>query len=137
MRRIELTGADLQTCYEPPIYAGDIIAQEVVLQNVREFHPGQPGGSTVTKKYVVYNRIPTYIWPVRVNFPPVFLDAGKHFAFHVLSTFDHEFSFCDHDDAYQVVQGHFWYRRATALCVAGRPACDAALAALRDLGTLG
>jgi hypothetical protein len=37
------------------------------------------------------------------------LTQGRHFAFHVHSTFDHEFSFCDHDQAFQVCQGHFWF----------------------------
>jgi hypothetical protein len=103
LRRAVLSGTDLQACYDQPIHVGDIIVQEVIAVAV----PHQT--HVHWKKYVVYNRIPTYIWPIRISFPPVFLTQGQHFAFHVHSTFDHEFSFCDHDDAYQVVQGHWWF----------------------------
>jgi hypothetical protein len=102
LRQVVLGISDIQTCYGAPIYAGDIIVQDVVVV-------AEPNGGGWYRTYDQYREIPTYIWPLRINFPPVFLTAGQRFAFHVHSTFDHEFSFCDHDEAYQVCQGHFWY----------------------------
>jgi hypothetical protein len=103
LRRIVLDGPGVRTCYEQPIHAGDIIVEEVITTIDTK------GGEQYIREYVTYQEIPTYIWPVRVNFPPVFLSAGQRYAFHVHSTFDHEFSFCDHDEAFQVCQGHFWF----------------------------
>ena len=101
LRRVVLDGTDVQTCFGNPIYAGDIIVEQVVA----EWHENHDHWRT----YETYVSVPTYIWPLRINFPPVFLSQGQHFAFHVHSTHDHEFSFCDHDEAYQVCQGHFWF----------------------------
>ena len=40
----------------------------------------------------------------------MFLRAGARVAIHVHSTYDHEFAFCDNDDApFQVHQGNFWF----------------------------
>ena len=113
LRRVILAQVDIQTCYGQPIYAGDILAEEVV------FVVTPPGFEQ--NYYTIYKHFPTYIWPLRVNFPPVFLSGGQRFAFHVHSTHDHEFSFCDHTDAYQVVQGHFWYHDGTIFKVWAGP----------------
>jgi len=100
LRRAVLDAASVQTCYGQPVYAGDIIVEDVITVIL---------GGLFWMSLPTYNVIPTYVWPVRINFPPVFLTQGQHFGIHVHSTFDHEFSFCDNDAAYQVCQGHFWY----------------------------
>jgi hypothetical protein len=120
LRRVVLDATSITQCYGQPIYAGDIIETGIVTKEmyIPYAETNAPPGSILTspKSAIVYQQvfkaIPTYIYPLRINFPPVFLTQGKHFAIHAVSTFDHEFSFCDKDDAYQVCQGQFWYYEA-------------------------
>ena len=123
LRRVVLDASAIQTCYDQPIRVGDIVvglqvadfegplgaskallrSQGYVINEIQELHPGS------FYRISFYGTIPAFVWPLRINFPPVFLQAGRHYSFHVHSTADHEFSFCDHDSAYQVHQGAFWH----------------------------
>jgi hypothetical protein len=53
-------------------------------------------------------RVPTYVYPVRITFTPVFLKAGNRYAFHVHSTFGHQFACSIDRSCYQVHGGDFW-----------------------------
>jgi hypothetical protein len=133
LRRVVLDAATTQSCYEQPMVGGDIVSS--VMSGTDPLNPLSspffqqstgisvdqiitvenlmPGGGPNQGMFRVYYRVPAYIYPLRINFPPVFCRAGQHIALHVHSTFDHEFSFCDRDDCYQVHQGNFWRHNGT------------------------
>jgi hypothetical protein len=140
LRRVTLSDSDISACYEAPIQAGDIMVQAYVGHrtqyllrdaqgNILGDNPfyGDTNAILINSETVMFQTpeggmwgslntylLPASILPLRINFPPVFLQAGRHYAFHVHSTFDHEFSFCDDDSAYQVHQGHFWHMFGSA-----------------------
>jgi len=105
LRRVILDATSIQPCYGTPILAGDILAEKVVVVSTGAFRTTQ----------TVYQKIPLYVSPVRINFPPVFLRAGQRIAIHLHSTSDHSFSICDRDDALQVHQGHMWHSDGSRL----------------------
>ena len=113
LRRVVLDGPGVTACYGTPIYAGDIIGTNVIGAALL----ASPAGPFIIEGVLsgafqsagLYTKIPTYVYPLRINFPPVFLRAGEHFGIHVHTQSDHEFSFCDSTDAYQVHQGHLWH----------------------------
>ena len=100
LRRIILDGPTMQSCSQAAIYAGDIIAEEVVTVAA---HHGDVVYETIFKK------VPVFVTPVRIPIPPTFLRAGQYYAFNFDSTFDHKFCVTDRDDAFQVHQGHIWH----------------------------
>jgi len=99
LRRVVLDGPGVSACFGAPILAGDIITTQLVVTQT----------STGYQDYIIYRHIPTYVYPLRINFPPVFLHAGHHFGVHVHSLSDHEFHFCDDRAAFAVHQGHLWH----------------------------
>jgi hypothetical protein len=136
LRRVVLDAAAVETCYGEPILAGDVLVPVVTTrtryttlppaapstfpgQTWQEYAAAQAEVVAVTvedgtETFVSYTSMPTYISPIRISFPPVFLRGGQHVAIHAHSTFDHEFSFCDQDSCYQVHQGHFWRHDGSA-----------------------
>lgn len=102
LRRVNLEAADVQACYDTPIIAGDIIKEIVV-----------PSSGANFVKY--YTLVPLYIYPIRVNFPPVFVRAGQRIGIHLHSTYDHHFSISEKDDCFQVHQGQFWHSNGSKL----------------------
>lgn len=132
LRRVVLDGPGVQACYDAPLKGGDIVTTVIQTQSLQtagyllgisseqiitaqQFtvegigHPDTP----VLAWRIVY-QVPAFIFPLRVTFPPVYLRAGQHVAIHAHSTFDHQFSFCDQDDCYQVHQGQFWRHDGSA-----------------------
>lgn len=105
IRRVTLAGADVQACYAAPFFAGDIIGTEILNFGSDDW----PSWRTTVI------RIPTYIYPIRINFPPVFLKAGQRYAIHLNSTYDFSFSISTRPECYQVHQGHFWYSSGSDL----------------------
>jgi hypothetical protein len=49
-----------------------------------------------------------------LNFPPVFLEAGKRYAFHLVSGSDHQFAVTTDRSCYAVHQGDFWHYDSNA-----------------------
>jgi len=130
LRRVVLGADDVTACYAAPILAGDIVSSAGFTTSITPTAL-QPGTHISTGELVIsstqmgigitgapyysnllqqiYN-IPVYVYPLRINFKPVFLAAGQRIAIHTHSTFDHQLSFVDDDDApFQVHQGSFWY----------------------------
>ena len=97
IRRVTLDAAAIQASYAFPVQAGDMYGVEI-----------EPSVGTILV-FRRHHRIPVNIYPIRINFPPVFLKAGQRVAIHLNSTYDHSFSCTSHGEAYQVHQGHFWY----------------------------
>jgi hypothetical protein len=130
LRRVVLDAAAIETCYGSPIRVGDVLGGYQGPYFSAFTVPAQPifsDGSgyyqqvaaleasgfeiiaAVAGQYITYSYLPSYVFPLRMDFPPVYLRAGQQIAIHVHSTFDHQFSVCDRDAAYQVHQGHFWH----------------------------
>lgn len=103
LRRLELDGDAVAASYDTPIRVGDIIEGAVVVVLV------------VWSRF--YRRVPLYVYPLRLSFPPVFLRAGQRVAFHLHSTYDHHFSVSENDECFQVHQGHFWHSNGSALAM--------------------
>jgi hypothetical protein len=59
--------------------------------------------------------IPVYIFPLRINFPPVFLQAGKRYSIHFISTADHRFCISDRWECLAVHQGCYYVNGAGGL----------------------
>jgi hypothetical protein len=135
LRRIVLDGPGVQACYDAPLHFGDVQTSIVNMKTsfgsyavnpapVGSFGPSGEVVLSSTQTYMdpkqqvaawrVVFGAPAYIYPLRINFPPVYLRAGQHIAIHVHSTFDHQFSFCDQDACYQVHQGQFWRHDGSA-----------------------
>jgi hypothetical protein len=99
---ITLDATAVQNCYQNAVMVGDIRAGAVTALQV--------GGNVIWETgpdgyWVDY---PVYAYPVRINFNPVFLAAGKRYAFHIVSTFAHQFAITSNPSCYSVHQGDFW-----------------------------
>jgi hypothetical protein len=112
LRRVVLDATSIQPCYGEPVQAGDIIEATIVTREM--YTPYASGVTMVTPKTslvyeTIYKKVPVFVYPVRINFPPVFLRAGQRYAINVHSTADHSFSVSDRTECYAVHQGHFWH----------------------------
>ncbi len=123
--KIDLDGPGVQGCYGTPIYAGDILGPVFELVSQIGGVPGAPSpfnyqsnsevvifqNQDQSGNWHVYYRFRAgvgIVAPLRINFSPVFLEAGKRYSFHLMSTFDHQFSVCNDFSCYGVHQGDFW-----------------------------
>jgi hypothetical protein len=85
------------------------------------------GIGTGTPGYNVFNIYPALpqgiAYPVRLNFSPVFLEAGKRYSFHLVSGYDHQFAVTTDRSCYAIHQGDFWHYDSNAnwFGVAGSP----------------
>jgi hypothetical protein len=94
IRQVVMQGPDVTACFANPILVGDIWALGVT-----------PRGTIRRYPFLV----PVYVFPLRVNFPPVFLEAGKRYSISFLSpTGDHRFSISDRWECLGIHQGAYW-----------------------------
>jgi hypothetical protein len=113
--KIDLDANSIQPCYQTPLLGGDVLPVWL-LQPI--WGPnGGPGGMTYAVYYAslygwqyVYQvwGFPIYVYPLRLTFSPVFLKAGQRYAFHVHSTYAHQFACSTDRSCYQVHGGDFW-----------------------------
>jgi hypothetical protein len=94
IRRVVLDADGVEAAYAAPVVQGDVLSINNIVY--------QWDGSS----YDV--RIPRNVKPLRLRFPPVFLKAGQVYSFLLLSTYDHQFSVSDRNEAFHVHQGYFW-----------------------------
>lgn len=108
IRRIVLDGPGVQASFDAPVFAGDI---ETVT-----YIPGKIGllGRQHAGTFVITDH-PAYIYPCRISFPPVFLEGGKRYGLHLLSTYDHSFCVSDQWDLFSVHQGAYWVNGSLGL----------------------
>jgi len=100
--KIELSATDIQACYGAPVYAGDIISGSL------EIAASMPNVAVWTGPDGYFRRYPVYAYPLRINFNPVFLAAGKRYHFHLSSTSAHQFAVSLNPVCYQTHGGDFW-----------------------------
>ena len=120
---IDLDATAIQACYGTVVHAGDILFARGVLSNNNatgdfwtNLNAIYASGGEVARydmpndqgQWDIYFQIPTAIFPLRINFNPVYLEAGKRYSFHVLSTFDHQFAVSLDHTCYTVHQGDCW-----------------------------
>jgi hypothetical protein len=102
IRRITLDGPGVQACFDNPVLIGDI-------ETIRTFQVG------IFTKTFIKTGPPIYVYPCRINFPPVFLESGKRYGLHFLTTYDHRFCISDQWDLFAVHQGAYWVSGSTGL----------------------
>jgi hypothetical protein len=121
VRRVVLDGDDVRACYDTPIQIGDI---GVTPGGIRIWFPGVttttlpiPWGGPIQFFYPGWwaQVIPVYIFPLRINFPPVFLQAGKRYGLHFIGVDDHRFCISDRWECFNVHQGLYWINGANGL----------------------
>jgi hypothetical protein len=95
IRRVVLDDVTIQASFGSAELVGDIVINE-------------PNNQII---------IPTFIFPLRINFDPVFLEAGKRYAIHFLTINDHQFCISDRYECFQVHQGHWWVSSANGLYI--------------------
>jgi hypothetical protein len=59
--------------------------------------------------------IPVFIFPLRINFPPVFLQAGRRYGLHFIGVDDHRFCISDRWECLSRHQGEYWIHGANGL----------------------
>jgi hypothetical protein len=113
--RLDLDASSIQACYSAPILVGDIVSSQTILQQSPTWTNTYVQGvyqavitGTHTEFETVYTNIPVYAYPVRLTFTPVFLEAGKRYSFHLISTYDHQFACSVDYTCYSVHQGDCW-----------------------------
>ena len=133
--RLDLDAAGIQACYGTVAYAGDILSgvQSTFVDPSFLFTFDASivasGGVVLSQNYLAGNQVyqviyamPGGVAPLRINFTPVFLEAGKRYSFHLMSTFDHQFACTTDRSCYGVHQGDFWdYDGSYWFRVAGSP----------------
>jgi hypothetical protein len=77
---------------------------------VEPFRGGQQVVTVVGDPTVFTQTYNTPVWayPIRINFTPVYLEAGKRYSFQLLSVADHQFACSVDRSCYSVHQGDFW-----------------------------
>jgi len=132
--RIELDAAGIQLCYGTVFYAGDFVPYVYTGKtggfSGSDFQAQLDARTTaanlaamgytildvditygtwvVTYGYAFYGAYYVAVYPLRINFTPMYVEAGKRYSFHSLSTFDHQFSICDQFACYNTHCGDFW-----------------------------
>lgn len=86
--RVDLDGAGVTAAYQTPVHIGD-------MENLNSDRDAD-------------DKVPVYIYPTRFDIPPTFLQAGKRYGIHLISSYDHTFSISDQWDCFAVHQGHYW-----------------------------
>jgi hypothetical protein len=102
IRRVVLDGPTVQGYFEDTVFIGD------VFEFVGEPNPNGP--PTVIP-------IPVFINELRIKFDPVFLEAGRKYAIHFLTTYDHQFCISDRYECFAVHQGAWWVSSSTGLYI--------------------
>jgi hypothetical protein len=97
VRRVVLQATDVSAGFANPILVGDIWVLG-----------GWFGGPGTGFVYRYPFLLPVYIYPLRINFPPVFLQAGKRYSISYVSTGDHRFCISDRWECMAVHQGCYW-----------------------------
>jgi hypothetical protein len=98
IRHRDLQATDMTACFGTPVTTGDLTVLTATIQTGIPI----PG-------------VPVSVTPCRINFDPVFLEAGKRYGIHVISTYDHHWSISNRDECFQIHQGHFWASSAQGL----------------------
>jgi hypothetical protein len=104
IRRVVLQATDIAAGFETPVLIGDI---GITPHGLTFWYAGS---SIYTTSIVSFwgAIIPVYIFPLRMNFPPVFLQAGKRYSIHFISTADHRFCISDRWECLAIHQGTYW-----------------------------
>lgn len=118
LTKIDLDVPGITNCYQNPILVGDIVnplGYSGIVVGAQTAFAYQAAGYLVIQEpypnqgvYDLYWPIPTYVYPVRIAFNPVFLKAGSRYAFHIHSTYAHQFACSVDRSCYQIHCGDFW-----------------------------
>lgn len=104
---VALAGADVQQCYSDPVLVGD-------LDILTPVQPGQHGGGTG----FISSQVPIYVYPLRIQIPPAFLQAGQRYGIHLVASAsgsNHSFSISNDFSCFAIHQGIFWVSGANGL----------------------
>jgi hypothetical protein len=105
--RIVLDGPGVTTSLENPVLVGDI--EQIAFVPA----PGLAGLLGVKRRIVT--EVPVYIFPCRIQIPPVYLEAGKRYGLHLITTADHSFCISDRFDLFAIHQGGYWVNGSSGL----------------------
>jgi hypothetical protein len=114
IRRVVMQATDVTAGFTTPIQIGDI---GITPHGLVDYFPGVttktlpiPWGGPIEMLYPGWwaQVIPVYIFPLRISFPPVFLQAGKRYSIHFVSTGDHRFCISDRWECLGIHQGGYW-----------------------------
>jgi hypothetical protein len=94
IRRVVLQASDVSIGFETPILIGDIW--------LGQFFP------LSSFDIRTLTNLPVFIFPLRISFPPVFLQAGKRYSISFISTGDHRFCISDRWECFGIHQGCYW-----------------------------
>jgi hypothetical protein len=103
IRRVVLQASDVTNCFSTPFFVGDIWQGNFYGATYAQYVAGQ--GPLLAYLGIV---IPVYIFPLRINFQPVFLQAGKRYSISFVSTGDHRFCISDRWECMAIHQGNYW-----------------------------
>jgi len=91
-------GGGVPSSFVSPMFANTFILS---VENI-------PGYSRDIYAVTWGQRVPAFVYPVRITFNPVFLAAGKRYHFHVGGTSAHQFAISLDPTCYQVHGGDCW-----------------------------
>lgn len=119
VRRVVLDADDISACYDNPVHVGDLWFYHQSMTVGGTWINSIPIGMNPNPVYFLQpwtlSSVPVYVFPLRIAFPPVFLQAGKRYGIHFIGVDDHRFCISDRWECLSLHQGRYWINGSNGL----------------------